>query len=140
MQYSRLSVWVDLQESKRFLTKMFAESNRQRKKNESFLNKKFAEGERLTKEGERILTEKFSETDRQMKETDRKILQYREDYEKRQKKIEGYVFLSRIRRKMRRITNYQLRSYTLTFLRPYALTVSPSARTPLATPLSFPYQ
>jgi multisubunit Na+/H+ antiporter MnhE subunit len=36
------SVWVDLQESKRFLTEQFAESDRQRKENERILTEQFA--------------------------------------------------------------------------------------------------
>jgi len=50
------SFWAALQESNRFLTEKFAETDRQRKENERFLTEKFAATDRF-------LSEKFAATD-----------------------------------------------------------------------------
>jgi hypothetical protein len=67
------SCWAQIQASQRYLTEMFAKSERERKrerkKEERILKEKFAESSRELTETERILKEMFAETDRLIKET-----------------------------------------------------------------------
>jgi hypothetical protein len=65
------SVWVDLQESKRFLIEIFAESKREREEYERILKEKFDKSKREREEYERILKEKFDKSEKERKENER---------------------------------------------------------------------
>jgi hypothetical protein len=56
--------------------------------NVRFFKEQSVEFDRERKESERYLREMFAESDRQRRESDAKFEKYREDYEKRQKKID----------------------------------------------------
>jgi len=60
-------VWAAIQESNRYLTEKFAESDRQRKENERMFKEQLAESDRQRKENERMFKEQLAENDRYLK-------------------------------------------------------------------------
>jgi len=91
------NVWASIQESKRYLTELFAETDRRMKETD----RRMKETDQRMKETDRIMkenAEQQKETARQMKETDRRLEEYfaryeraRMDYERRMKNMEGRV-------------------------------------------------